>query len=174
MVLGFLDETSPQSGVNTMRLWGLEKPRVAKNTNNLRANTIGFYALNGNSIVECRKDNRTDNFCEFLREVRRQNQCEHLVIILDNARTHKSIKVTWQAYQLGIDFVYLPFYSPDLNPIEQVWKSIKRELTPHLFKTKPEMAKKITEAFHRLIKTHNYTKEWTQTILEDMSKKLQE
>lgn len=173
-MLGFLDETSPQSGVNTMRLWGLEKPRVAKNTNNLRANTIGFYALNGNSVVECRKDNRTENFCAFLREVRRQNPCKHLVIILDNARTHKSIKVTWQAYQLAIDFVYLPFYSPHLNPIEQVWKSIKRELTPHLFKTKQQMIDRITEAYYRLIKTHNYTKEWTHTILGDMSKKLQE
>lgn len=173
-MLGFLDETSPQSGACTMRLWGLEKPRVAKNTNNLRANTIGFFALNGNSVVECRKDNRADNFCGFLREVRRQNPYKHLVIVLDNARTHKCIKVTWQAYQLGIDFVYLPFYSPHLNPIEQVWKSIKRELTPHLFKTKQEMINLITEAYYRLIKTHNYTKEWTKTILGDMSKKFQE
>lgn len=174
MVLGFLDETSPQSGVNTMRLWGMEKPRVAKNTNNLRANTIGFYALNGTSLVQCRKDNRADNFCEFLKEVHRLNECDHLVIILDNARTHKSLKVTWQAYLLGISFIYLPFYSPDLNPIEQVWKSIKRELTPHLFKTKQQMIHTITEAYYRLIKTHNYTKEWKNTILGEMSKKLRE
>jgi transposase len=173
-VLGFLDETSPQSGVNTMRLWSLEKPRVVKNTNNLRANTIGFYALNGVSLVQCRKDNRADNFCMFLNDVRRLNQCEHLVIILDNARTHRSIKVTWHAYLLGISFIYLPFYSPDLNPIEQVWKSIKRELTPRLFKNKKQMVDRITEAYYRLIQTHNYTKEWKKTILGEMSKKLQE
>jgi transposase len=31
-----------------------------------------------------------------------------------------------EARSLGIRLLYLPLYSPDLNPIEFIWKSIKR------------------------------------------------
>ena len=31
-----------------------------------------------------------------------------------------------EAERLGIELVFLPPYSPDLNPIEYIWKSIKR------------------------------------------------
>jgi len=48
---------------------------------------------------------------------------------LDNARIHhaKAVKVT--AEELNIYFIYLPPYSPDLNPIEYGWKDLKRELS---------------------------------------------
>jgi putative transposase len=31
-----------------------------------------------------------------------------------------------RAKELGVHIVYLPPYSPDLNPIEFIWKSVKR------------------------------------------------
>jgi transposase len=34
-----------------------------------------------------------------------------------------------KAKELGLYLVYLPPYSPDLNPIEFIWKSIKRVLS---------------------------------------------
>ena len=47
-IIGFLDETSPQLNANTQRLWSFNnKPSVKKNTTKMRANTFGFYAING-------------------------------------------------------------------------------------------------------------------------------
>ena len=51
-----------------------------------------------------------------------------VVAISDNAQYHRSkLHLGWrnqQAPQFGLDF--LPPYSPDLNPIERVWKLTRR------------------------------------------------
>ncbi|CAD7771854.1 DDE superfamily endonuclease [Candidatus Methanoperedenaceae archaeon GB37] len=50
-------------------------------------------------------------------------------ILLDNARIHHAKTVKIRAEELDIYFIYLPPYSPDLNPIESGWKDLKRELS---------------------------------------------
>ena len=57
-------------------------------------------------------------------------------VIWDNATFHKSKRLA-EAFELaGIGLVFLPPYSPDLNPIEQFWSWLKswiRQLNqPHL------------------------------------------
>ena len=44
-----------------------------------------------------------------------------LVVIWDNAPCHTAKVVKAKAAELGIELVYLPGYSPDLNPIERLW-----------------------------------------------------
>ena len=46
--------------------------------------------------------------------------------MLDNARYQKCALVDNLAKQLGIELLYLPSYSPNLNLIERLWKFIKR------------------------------------------------
>ncbi|AAK41947.1 IS630 family transposase [Saccharolobus solfataricus] len=62
-------------------------------------------------------------FAEFLRLFRNSGP---IVLILDNAKFHKNAYVFSVASQLGITLLFLPPYSPDLNPIELVWKDLKR------------------------------------------------
>lgn len=47
------------------------------------------------------------------------------VLIMDNAPFHKKGKLKQMAQQYGIRLVYLPAYSPDLNPIEKCWAKLK-------------------------------------------------
>lgn len=54
-----------------------------------------------------------------------------LVIIWDGAPWHRSQAVRTQAQQLGIELLPLPGYSPDLNPIEGMWKWMREEVTQH-------------------------------------------
>jgi transposase len=54
-----------------------------------------------------------------------------LVIIWDGASWHRSHSVRTQAQQLGIELLQLPAYSPDLNPIEGLWKWMRAEVTQH-------------------------------------------
>jgi transposase len=50
-------------------------------------------------------------------------------VILDNASFHNSIKTRELIESAGCKVLYLPPYSPDLNPIEKVWANFKRALS---------------------------------------------
>jgi putative transposase len=52
----------------------------------------------------------------------------------------------------GIELVFLPPYSPDLNPIEYIWKSIKRVISTTFIRHMDDMRNTIKEAFYRLTK----------------------
>jgi transposase len=49
-------------------------------------------------------------------------------IILDNASFHKSQAIEKMVAEAGCDVLYLPPYSPDLNPIEHEWFPIKNRI----------------------------------------------
>jgi len=48
-------------------------------------------------------------------------------IVLDNARYQKCKTVTGLTESLNIELLYLPSYSPNLNIIERIWKSVKKK-----------------------------------------------
>ena len=50
------------------------------------------------------------------------------LVILDNASFHKSDNIDHIAEEYGIELLYLPPYSPDLNPIEKFWANFKINL----------------------------------------------
>ena len=50
------------------------------------------------------------------------------VIVLDNASFHKSQKLKDLFAKFGHKMLFLSPYSPDLNPIENIWGSIKKNL----------------------------------------------
>jgi isfu1 transposase len=47
---------------------------------------------------------------------------------MDNASFHKSFKLAEIASKFDVQILYLPPYSPDLNPIEKVWANFKKIL----------------------------------------------
>jgi putative transposase len=50
------------------------------------------------------------------------------VIILDNASFHRKAVLNTLAEEAGCSVIFLPPYSPDFNPIEHFWASLKRQL----------------------------------------------
>ena len=50
------------------------------------------------------------------------------VVILDNASFHKSTKAKELIENAGCKIIFLPPYSPDLNPIEKSWDHIKAKI----------------------------------------------
>jgi transposase len=50
------------------------------------------------------------------------------ILVLDNLGSHKSRSAIEMIEAVGASVVFLPAYSPDLNPIEQVWSKMKARL----------------------------------------------
>jgi transposase len=173
MVIGFLDETSPQTIANTQRFWSFGHPTLIKNTTKFRANTFGFYSINGYSALEFHEHSKKEDVCEFLQSIRRKNPGVDLVIILDNFRSHHANKTKEFAEQNGITLVFLPPYSPDLNPIEFIWKSIRRIISRTFIRDLDNLKEIILDAFKKYGSSLSFAKAWIVKFLgNDFSIKL--
>src|SRR4051794_11183698 len=50
-----------------------------------------------------------------------------ITLVLDNARYQKCVMVQALAVSLGVELLYLPSYSPNLNLIERLWRFVRVE-----------------------------------------------
>ena len=75
---------------------------------------------------------------------------ENDIIIMDNMRTHHANAVKELAKRLHIRILYLPPYSPDLNPIEKMWSKIKSILRKTKARTKENLQKAVDYAFKKI------------------------
>jgi transposase len=65
--------------------------------------------------------------CELLQLVAGAYPGLPITIVLDNARYQRCTLVQTLAEMLGIELLYLPAYSPNLNLIERLWKFVKKQ-----------------------------------------------
>jgi transposase len=68
------------------------------------------------------------------------------VVVMDNLNTHKMLRVRAAITEAGATPVYLPTYSPELNPIELWWADLKR----HLRKLGADLRDDLARAARRL------------------------
>jgi transposase len=68
-----------------------------------------------------------ETVCELLRLLAGAHQGIPITVILDNARYQRCALVQAVAQELGIELLYLPTYSPNLNLIERLWRFIKKQ-----------------------------------------------
>lgn len=82
-----------------------------------------------------------DNFQIFLDEFSKENEQEFKIILLDNGAFHKVQKLI---IPKNIELLFIPPYSPELNPSEKIWWKMKRAFTGKLHKTLDEVSDFIT------------------------------
>jgi transposase len=68
------------------------------------------------------------------------------VVVMDNLSAHKAPAVQQWIEKAGAELLYLPPYSPDLNPIEKAWAKIKQQLREAKARTKDALDQAITNA----------------------------
>ncbi len=86
----------------------------------------------------------------------------HITLVLDNARYQKCKLVQGYADILGIELLFLPPYSPNLNLIERYWKFVKKEcLYSKYYKTFDEFR----EAISHCVENSHITKKPQLTSL---------
>jgi len=89
----------------------------------------------------------SETYSEFLRAVLDKTQ-NHLILVQDGARYHtsKAMQKFFEEHKERITVHLLPSYSPDYNPIEKLWKEIKKDGTHlHYFPTFDDLVLKVDE-----------------------------
>ena len=169
-VVGFFDQASPQTRDNKQRFWSFTKPRIVKNTDRYKANTFGFYPINGNEVVDFKENSKIPSIKEFLRLVSERNHRKDIVMFLDNFKSHVANETKMFAKSIGITLVFLPKYSPDLNPIEFIWKSVRRTLSQIFAKSEWSFKETIRTVFHRLARKKSFMTGWLEKFQPGLSK----
>ncbi len=159
-----MDESSPQTKANTQRLWSFKKPLITKNTDYIKANAFAFYSINGRNLIDFMESSKAENVCEFLEKIVEQNLGKRIILVLDNSRSHHADKTVRKARELNITLVFLPPYSPDLNPVEFVWKTIKREVSIRFIQSKEHLKTIIKNEFMKVENSLSFAKKWMETF----------
>lgn len=95
-----------------------------------------FGAVNlriGQLVTQFSENFNAITFETFLRKIiRHRRKGNRLIIVLDNARYHHANLLTpfLYKYRRLLKLSFLPAYSPELNPVERVWK-LSRKLCTH-------------------------------------------
>jgi putative transposase len=167
MCIGFADESSQQLYGNTARLWSFERGLVKKvNTDKKKRNCFGFYALMGRSVLRFIGKGNQETMRQMLQAIRAANEeAETIVVVWDNHSAHLTASVQAKARELGIVLVNLPPYSPDLNPIERIWKQVKKAISEQaLIKTVEELEKIVSTTFESCCRKLSFAKSWVENI----------
>jgi len=72
------------------------------------------------------------------------------VVILDNLSAHKVAGVRERIEAAGAHLLYLPPYSPDLNPIEQAWSKVKQILRSMKARTSEALESAVAQALNAI------------------------
>jgi putative transposase len=85
----------------------------------------------GKVCAKAAEKGNTTSFFAFLLWVVRQYPGRKVVMVLDNVKYHhaKRLKPILARYSHLIELVFLPPYSPDLNPMERVWWYMRKKIT---------------------------------------------
>lgn len=87
-----------------------------------------------------------DIFLVFVRKVLAPTLREGDVVIWDNLGAHRSIAVREAVEATGARLVFLPPYSPDMNPIERCWSKIKTFLRAAKARTREALEAALKQA----------------------------
>lgn len=87
-----------------------------------------------------------DIFLVFVREVLAPTLHEGDVVIWDNLGAHRSMVVRQAVEARGARLIFLPPYSPDMNPIERCWSKIKTALRAAKARTREALETAIKQA----------------------------
>ena len=130
--LVFIDETWTKDNMAPLRGWGPRGERVRATAPFGRWKTMAFIAALRHDRLDapCLFDGpiNADAFLAYVRTFLIPTLSPGDVVVMDNLGSHRGKPVRRAIRQAGARLLFLPKYSPDLNPIEQVFAKLKHNL----------------------------------------------
>ena len=115
-------------------IWGPKGQQVMIPTPRQPYKRYGLGAVNyhtGETVVLFRRRKRRQEVAELLQTLVDKHPTGTIFIAMDNASTHQDdeVEAVLRAAAGRLILLYLPTYSPWLNPIEMLWRQFRREVT---------------------------------------------
>jgi transposase len=130
--LVFIDETWTRTDMAALRGWALRGQRLPTKVPHGRWKTMTFLAALRHDRIEapCMFEGPIDgeSFRAYVEQVLLPTLRPGDIVVMDNLGSHKGKAVRQLIRSAGAKLFFLPKYSPDLNPIEQVFAKIKHLL----------------------------------------------
>ena len=128
----FIDETWTKTNMAPLRGWSLRGQRIRAKVPFGHWQTMTFVAALRHDRVEApwllKGPINGECFRVYVNEVLVPTLRPGDIVVLDNLGSHKSKAVRQAIRAAGARLLFLPKYSPDLNPIEQLFAKIKHSL----------------------------------------------
>lgn len=114
-----------------------EQPHVpCKQRNRERKTVFGSYNFQtGQMTINFSEKGNSKTFKKHLKKVLYEyRKHSKIIMVLDNVRYHHAKKLKkWLGSNPKLEFVFLPPYSPELNPIERAWWYMRKKITHNRF-----------------------------------------
>ncbi len=125
----FVDAAHFVYGTFPCCLWSIARVFVRAASGRQRFNVLGAWDAVARTLTAVTNTTvvNTDTMCDLLRAVAARRLAGPVAVVLDNARYQRNDVVKGLAKDLGIELLFLPSYSPNLNLLERLWRFTKRK-----------------------------------------------
>jgi transposase len=148
--LVFLDESGAKTNMTRLRGRAPRGQRVYESVPHGHWHTttmLSSVRLDGSTacmVVDGATD--TEVFLAYVENVLVPTLRPGDIVVMDNLAPHKSPAVATAIRAAGANIWYLPPYSPDFNPIEQMWSKVKEALRAFAARTQEDLVEAIAKA----------------------------
>lgn len=111
-------------------LWCFTRIFVRSSSGRHRFNVLGALCATTHRLIKVCNTGyiNSESVCELLHKIKDASAKLPITVVLDNARYQRCKLVQATAAALGIELLFLPTYSPNLNLIERLWKFTKKKV----------------------------------------------
>ena len=121
----------------------LSKPKNTTILSSIQLNgTLHYTTFSGGTTVE--------RFKRYLETDLLPHLNGNSVLVMDNMKSHHAKAVKNLLDSSGVRYIYLPPYSPDLNPIEKLWSKVKSFLRKFKARTLDALPDALQHAFQNV------------------------
>lgn len=128
----FLDAVHPEFQSQAMCGWIKkgEIKTIPTTNKQFRLHFVGAIDLKNMEVISREYETvNAENMIEFLKNLEEQSNALKIYVICDNGRANKNKALQEYLKTSKIEIHYLPPYSPNLNPIERLWKIMREKKT---------------------------------------------
>ena len=153
----FIDETWTKTNMAPLRGWGTKGKRLVAHVPHGHWKTLTFLAAlrSGGITAPCVFDGpiNGESFLLYVQQILVPTLKPGDIVIMDNLGSHKADAIRKEIMAAGARLIFLPPYSPDLNPIEQAFSKLKH----HLRKAKERTVESTWQRIGSILKTFSPT-----------------